>query len=218
MTIQHSPQSGFSRIGCFFIVLIGFLFWAGGQSLYTAMTNRKPMVVSYQDYVKTKPKASWLMLTNCVLSVAKASYMTTMGSTDAVPAEIFIPVRADIRDHSPVTVLLASSNPEFLATYAEMQKLRSDDEATTWAIRSYARVFVKRDVTGLVRFGVNLDDKDRSKLAKFYQNGGDDFIIIDENKQPSLIKSFSLLGAGTALVLVGVVMRRRNERPVIAKT
>ncbi len=218
MKIRSSHESGSFRLGCILVIIVGGLFWAGGQGLYTYFTNRKPTAISYQDYLKTKPKAVWLMLTNCVLAISRASYMTVAGAPATTsPTEIFIPVRSSFDDDGKVSVLLASRNPEYLATFAEMQNLesKSDAEAAAWGTKNYQRIFPRRDVVGLVRFGMDRNDKD-SKLANLYKNAEQGMIIIDENKEPSLVTSLALVMAGFALVVAGVLIRRRNQESSVS--
>ena len=67
-----------------------------------------------------------------------------------------------------------------------------------------------KEFAGLVRSGMDKNDKD-SKLANLYKNAEQDLIILDENKEPSLVTSLSLVLAGLALVGATVLIRRRNQ-------
>src|SRR5260370_5102309 len=116
------------------------------------------------------------MLTNCALASSRAAYMTVAGApATPSPTEIFIPVRSSFDDDGKVSVLLASRNPEYLATFAEMQNLesKSDAEAAAWGTKNYQRIFPRRDVVGLVRLVIDRHEKD-SKRANLYQNSEDD--------------------------------------------
>jgi len=209
MKIRYTRESGSVRLVLILAIVVIGLFWAGGQGLYTYFTNRKPTAISYQDYLKNKPKKLWLMLTNCVLAIPRASYLTIAGAPVTAPTEIFIPVRTSFDDNGKVSVLLATRNQEYLDAFAEMQNLKSDADAEAWMAKNYARSFPRRDAVGLVRSGMDRNDKD-SKLASLYKNAEDDLIIIDENKEPNFLKSFSLVAAAFALVIAVVLIRRRN--------
>jgi len=74
MKIRYSRESGSVRLVLILAIVVIGLFWAGGQGLYTYFTNRKPTAISYQDYLKNKPKKLWLMLTNCVLNLPGLLY------------------------------------------------------------------------------------------------------------------------------------------------
>jgi hypothetical protein len=151
---------------------------AGGQQLYTALTNRTPTVLSYDEYIQTKPKADWLTPTNCLISLGASSYKTTIGSETLT--ELFIPVRSKLSDSKTIHVLLATRNEQMISTFMEIQKIHSKTDAFAWALTNHDRVFPRRDVTGLVRFGIEMENKERRKLAKLQESIADDFIIIDD--------------------------------------
>jgi hypothetical protein len=60
-------------------------------------------------------------------------------------------------------------------------------------------MYPTRDVRGLVRFGIDLQEKDRNKLDSLDQNLASDFIIIDEGKKPEL-------GVSAAMFFVGLLL------------
>jgi hypothetical protein len=211
MKFNYSLQSGASRLGCFIIVITLFLFWTGGQRLYIAVTNRTPTIMSYDNYVQTKPKSDWLTLTNCVLNLGEASYKTIAGSKR--PTELYIPVRSKTSDSGKVHVLVATRNQDLITTFMEMQNLQSNTEAMAWALKNRDRVFPQRDVTGLVRFGIDMKDKERNKLAKLQENIADDFIIVDDGQQPNLTEGLGFLAGGIALVVGIVLFQRRSGEP-----
>jgi len=55
-------------------------------------------------------------------------------------------------------------------------------------------------VGGLVRFGVDLKDSDRDKLAGLMKNASDDFIILEEGAQPSMAEGLGMSIAGLMLL------------------
>jgi hypothetical protein len=66
--------------------------------------------------------------------------------------------------------------------------------------------YAKREVTGLVQFGINSDSKTRDKLSGLHLNLAPDFIILDEGKKPDLLTGAALFGIG----LVGLVLMLRG--------
>jgi hypothetical protein len=69
-----------------------------------------------------------------------------------------------------------------------------------------------RDISGLVRFGIDADSKTRDKLAGLRMRLAKDFIILDEGKKPELGLSLILLVIG----LIGAVIafkRTANKPP-----
>jgi hypothetical protein len=216
MKMKHSPESGSVRLAIFLVVVTIGMLWGGGQSLYTAIMNRRPTTMSYDDYVKTKPKATWLVLTNCCLRLHEACFKSYYGGKNAT--ELYVPVRSQRPEgkKEKVQIVLATKDPNALATFSEMQNLKTD-EAAVWAIKNYQRLVLRRNVGGLVRFGVNLKDSERQKLANLLQNASDDFIILQEGAQPSLAEGLGLSTGGLMLAGCMVLYVRRNREPTAAE-
>jgi len=217
MKIAKPRKAGFGRAGCFFVVIVVAFFWMGGQGLYTALLNRKPTVMSYDEYLRARPKATWLMLTNCRLALSDAAFKSYAGSKQ--PTELYMPVKSqESRTNREVFVLLATRDPDLMATFAEMQNLKSETEEREWVLKNKERVFPRRDVQGLVRFGIDLNDKDRRRLANLQSHLASDFIILDDGKRPELGKSLGFLVAGMVLLIAIVAWARKQREPDAAET
>jgi hypothetical protein len=80
------------------------------------------------------------------------------------------------------------------------------------------RVLLRRDVQGLVKFGVELGNGERRKLAKLQDNLAPDFIILDEGKKPEVKKSVGYLALGSVMGVIGFVIVRRGREPEPAET
>jgi hypothetical protein len=210
MKTINSADSGFVRLGLLLLGIMIWCFWKGGQDLYTALANTKPTVMSYEEYVQKRPKATWLKLTDCRLNLPEAAYKYY--SNTKVPTELFIPVRGlESREGDKTVVFLASRNPELLATYREMMNLKSEEDGLAWALKNHERVFPKRDVAGLVRFGIEMRDSERSKLAKLQAKAADDFIMLDDGSRPSLASGIGFFGGGLLLLVGGIAFLRRSR-------
>jgi hypothetical protein len=207
---NYPNQSGSIRFSLLLLAVVGFLFWSGGQGLYTALSNRKPTVMGYDQYVKEKPNSAWISLTNCILDMTDASYRTVKGSS--TPMELFIPVHGVEEKSQQIQVMLATKSPELMATLREMQGLKSEQDATAWALKNQERVFPHRDVSGLVRFGLDMNEKDRSKIKELQANLANDFIILDDGKAPSLGKSLGFLVGGVMVLGIIIMMFLRNRQ------
>ncbi len=221
MQIVASRRQGSIRIGLFFLGITVALLWMGGQGLYIAMANRKPTVVGYDEYVKTRPKATWLVLTNAVLDLSDSSYKSVRGGNR--PIELYVPVRlkpSDLEDKDRVPekvhVLLATKDPQLMTTFMEMDKLKSDEEAEAWFAKNVERAFPRRDVKGVVRFGIDLKEKESRQLAQLQPNLATGFIILDDSKEPEFGKSAGLLLAGMMCVAGGVFFVRRSREETSA--
>lgn len=211
--MKCSQEAGSIRLGLILIGITVAMLWSGGQSLYTAAMNRRPTTMSYDDYVKTKPKATWLMLTNCSVRLTEACFKSYYGGKNAT--ELYVPVRSMRPEgrKEKVQIVLATKDPNALATFSEMQNLKTEDAATLWALKNRNRIVMQRNVGGLVQFGINLKDSERQKLANLLQNASDDFIILEEGAQPSLTEGLGLSTGGLMLAGCMVLYVRRNREP-----
>jgi hypothetical protein len=194
------------RLGCLFIAGVIGLFWAGGQNIYTGMTNRTPTQLSLAEYARTKPSAHWLHLTNCRLVITDAMYRESVGSIK----ELFIPVRAEGEGTGMCSVLLSTKDPGLLLLYQQLQKSSSKEEAIGYLQHHKDKVF-NREIKGLVRFGIDMKDKERRKLAQLDKTLASDFIILNEGTEPSVGTGIGLLAGGLALAGVGAALARRSS-------
>ena len=202
-TAHILSQSGFIRLKYLpFFFLIG-LFWAGGQGIYTAFTNRTPTVLSCQDYARAKPSAEWLVITNCQLDLTRACYLSYVG--DKNPYEYYVPVESRGSTTGKVHVLLKTADPGLKSTIAEMSKLKTDNDARVWLQKNRQRAFPRQDVRGLVRYGIDLKSSDRDQLAQADKDIAQDFIILESDAQPSFASGIAYTGSGLAL-LIGLVL------------
>jgi hypothetical protein len=172
-------------------------------------------VLAYNNYVQAKPKAIWLTLTNCVLDLPESCYKTYYGGK---PTELFIPVRNEQHpaDHQ-IHVVLATSDPAQLKTFSELQALDSKKEALEWIAKNSKRALCPKDITGLVRFGIKLNEKERRRLSSLVENAAGDFVILEEGSRPSLSAGLGYSLAGVMMLGAVVAYFRRNREPTAAE-
>ena len=182
------------KLGCFLTLITVALLWGGGQALYIAVTNRNPTELTCGDYLRTKPSATWVKMTNARIFLTEAMYKESIGRVE----ELYIPVRPANGDGSETCrILLATRDPELIAANERLRALESRPGKLTEAdIEGFIRL---REIQGLVRFGVDLNDKERKKLASLGGNLTPDFVIIDEGKKPDLLKGAGLFAGGLVL-------------------
>jgi len=191
--------------------MIGLL-WGGGQGLYVALKNRQPTAMSYEEYVKTKPKAEWLVLSNCVLNLPDSSYRAS--KTSDTPTMLFVPVSVPKNsDSKKVQVILATKDEAMLETMKEMQKQKSSTSALTWILKNSDRCFPKKDISGIVQFGIDQKDSERSKLSKLQGDLADDFIIIQDGEEPKILLS-GVIFAGGVLLLLGLISNIFSKKDI----
>ena len=197
------------QLGCLAAIGALWLMWMGGQGLYTSVKNRAPMELACENYDEVKPNQEWLKLTGCELNVMESSYMEENGKI----TELYIPARGPGEEEGdPIYVLVATDDKELLAITNEMMNLESEEQLMSYFARNRSKLYFTRDVQGLVRYGVDLDDSDRAELAGLDDTLASDFVIVDDGKEPGFAKSLGFLGGGIVLLLgVGAVAAGSEE-------
>ncbi len=207
----HPPSSsrGFISIGCLPYLIAIALLVMGVQATYTALKNREPLSISVSEYIAKKPSVEWVSFTNASLNLLESAHVNERGGI----VEVFIPVREGNEPlGSPVQVLLSTKKPEVLAALADLNASSRSDQAAQAAMkRLAAQVFVKRDVSGLIRFGMDEDSKTRSKLERLKMNLAKDFVILNDGEEPSLLNGVLILAAG--LLLIFALLRHAASQP-----
>ena len=200
--LNHPP--GFISLGCLGYLIVIALLWGGGQGVYTALKNRQPLQITVSDYIAKKPNAEWVTLKDAQLNLLEAAHKERLGKI----SEIFIPVRP--RGEStdgPVHILLSTKDDAIVAALEDLNKSSGTmKEALNAASRHADKLFMQKDVSGLIRFGIDSDDKTRAKLAKLDMKLAPDFVIMNDGAAPSLLGSMSMLGIG---VLIGFFKLRK---------
>ncbi|MCF7789283.1 MAG: hypothetical protein K9N47_24390 [Prosthecobacter sp.] len=204
-TLNHPP--GFISLGCLGYLIVIALLWGGCQGVYTAVKNRKPLEITVSDYIAQKPSAEWVTLKDAQLNLLEAAHKERLGKI----SEIFIPVRpkGDSTD-APVHILLSTKDDAIVAALEDLNKSTGTmKEALNAASRHADKLFMQKDVSGLIRFGIDSDDKTRRKLAKLDMKLASDFVILNDGAAPSLFGGVSMLGLG---VVVGFFMLRKAAK------
>lgn len=200
--LNHPP--GFISLGCIGYLIVIALLWGGSQGVYTALKNRQPLEVTVSDYIAKKPNAEWVTLKDAQLNLLEAAHKERLGKI----SEIFIPVRPKGEStDGPVHILLSTKDDAIVAALEDLNKSGGTmKEALNAASRHADKLFMQKDVSGLIRFGIDSDDKTRAKLAKLDMKLAPDFVIMNDGAAPSLFGSMSMLGIG---VLIGFFMLRK---------
>ena len=200
--LTHPP--GFISLGCLGYLIAIALLWGGGQGVYTALKNRQPLEITVTDYIAKKPNAEWVTLKDAQLNLLEAAHKEQLGKI----SEIFIPIRPKGEStDGPVHILLSTKDDAIVAALEDLNKSGGTmKEALNAASRHADKLFMQKDVSGLIRFGIDSDDKTRDKLAKLDMKLTQDFVIMNDGAAPSLFGSMSMLGLG---LVVGFFMLRK---------
>jgi hypothetical protein len=197
------------RLGCLLPLVSIVLVFGGGQSVYTAVKNRKPTEIAITDLIARKPSAEWLNIGGGVLDTTNASYTSAFGAGEAKSIYVPLVVPGTVSTEGEIHVLVLTKDPDLLRVTNEARKL--DDSkapeaaAAEFLLKNLDQLQVARSVQGLVKFGIEADDKKTRKIRKLYGNLAKDVVILEEGKSPSAAQGIGFLVAG--LLLGGFLMR-----------
>lgn len=207
---NHPP--GFIKLGCLGYLIVIALLWDGCQGVYTALKNRQPLEISVTDYIAKKPDAEWVTLKDAQLNLLEAAHKGHLGKI----SEIFIPVRPKGEStDAKVHILLSTKDKAIVSALEDLnQSSATKKEVVDAASRHADKLFMQKDVSGLIRFGIDSDSKTRDKLTALDMNLASGFVILNEGAAPSLMGSLAMLGIG---VLVGFFMLRKAGKSAAAE-
>jgi hypothetical protein len=207
------------RLGCLLPVISVALIIGGGQSVYTGLKNRKPTEISIDSLADKKPSAEWLKINGGVLDTMNSSYTSSFGVGEA--KSIYVPLVPTRDDSSQGTihVLVVTKDPALLEFTNELREREksigpkgADAEFIT---KNLDKLKVARTVQGLVKFGIDGNDKETRKIRALYDNLADDALILEEGEAPSTGKGVGLLAAG--LVLGGILVASSGRKQAVAR-
>ena len=208
MKTKTSARShGFISFGCLGYLIVLGLIIGGAQGTYTALKNRTRLETSVTDYLAKKPDAEWVMFKNATLNLFESAHMERLGKI----TEVFIPVQdGETKEGEPVHILMSTKDAEIIAAMTDLNAAGdSEEKAIEAAMRNMSKLFMKRDVSGLIQFGIDSDSKTRTKLEKLDMNLAKDFVILEEGKEPALGSSVVMLITG--LGIAAYLLLRRSK-------
>lgn len=198
------------------IVLALVFLWGGGQGVYLAVTNLSQSKYPVSDYIQSRPDSKWVKLTDATLdfTAVTCSSFLGFGRTE----EIYVPViPAGEPKGRNVHVLFATKDPQLLEIADRLRNLGSQAEVEAYIKTHKNDLFVRKDVDGLVRWGLNFKSRDRNALEREYPNLSPHFVVIDDGERPEYVAEGILFLAGIALavwlVVIFVNSRRKGAPP-----
>ena len=191
---HHRHPRGLTSLGFLGHFTALLLVIAGCQGLYVTLTNREAVEITTTDFIAKKPDAKWLILRDAEVSLTEAAYKSWMGNI----SEIFIPVRPSGHSmNEPIHILLATEDD---AVESALKKLReyggTKQKTMDVASQQADKLFMQKDISGLIRFGIVSDFITRFRLAKLNLPLADDFVILDDDTTPTPYLPLAMLAGG----------------------
>jgi hypothetical protein len=173
------------------------LLIAGSQGIYVTLKNREPVAITTTDFIAKKPDAEWLVLKEAEVSLAEAAYVAWMGNI----SQVFIPVRPSRQSITePIHILLSTEDEAVVAALKKLREYGGTKEKTIAAASRQAdKLFMQKDLSGLIRYGLVSDFLTRFRLARLDLPLAEDFVILDDGATPAPYLPVALLG-GSLLI------------------
>ena len=171
------------------LIIAAAMLVGGGQGVYTALTNRTPTKVSCAEYAAKRPAAKWLTLSNCAVDPAVADKVK----------KLYLPLLAtEAREGDDAAVVLVTQD-------SQLSRLRKGPPGANG-------LMPLNEITGLVKFGIELKERERAEVKRLAERAEPDFVLLDEGEQPRMTMDLGMFAAGLmiALHLLWSFLRRRR--------
>ena len=195
------------------LLLIAFaLLIGGGQGIYTAMQNQKPTEYNLNELKGfNMPKEKWLTLKDCNFNLTESVFFqNALGN--GLAEEIYTPLHSN----NDSTVVFIAQKTQGLLDVFNLINTQTDIAKRNHFIDKYKSQIFQENLTytGLVRYGIELDQKQWRQLAGSSPKLVKNFIILDYNTAPSSGFSYVMFGLGLLLASLGIksFMNKKEER------
>ncbi|HLK60427.1 MAG TPA: hypothetical protein VKU00_27950 [Chthonomonadaceae bacterium] len=226
------------RTGCFamrlaIILAVGTiaLLIYGGNGIIKGIRYSRPVTLTYEQFLQQKPTAGWFHITGALMNVVDEVHIVDKdkhGSDNDPGVEdmthAYLPVYnadtfPDGADNKSIHMLVYTGDPAVVATIKDMAgqvgNNVSKDQAEAFLEKNKDRLFLTRDVEGMVKSGLDSESSDVKNLLNTNIKELDpNYVILEEGAKPALGLGLGLfvlglfLAAGQALYYVRNLIRR----------
>lgn len=174
------------------------MLWSGGQGVWEAVGNRAPQSVSCN--APESAQSEWLHLSGCQVNLLEAAYEERDGKPTG-PVYLPLNPRTD-EPQKTVRFVVATEDPEILALLREASTVKQGDTALLGFLAANAKRLIRdKDVVGMTQSGITKRSKIHERLRELNKDLSSDFVVIDEGREPSLLKSGAVLAVGLLLLV-----------------
>ena len=193
------------------------LLIAGCQGIYVTLRNPEPVEIKTTDFIEKKPDAEWLVLKDAEVSLTEAAYKSWMGSI----SKVYIAVRPIGQStKEPIHVLLATDDEAVTTALKKLSQYGGEtkEKTVTAASQQAEKLFIKKDLSGLIRYGLVSDFITRFRLIRLNLPLAEGFVILDEGETPTPYLPLAMLGGGLLIWFfmlcdaIRVALWRRQQR------
>lgn len=184
----------------------------GVHGLQEARSFQHPTVLTFDQFEQAHPREGWYRVTGCFLDVPSAAYkLFTIGHSGAFNAvlETYIPVRSlNHPEETQIHVLVPSSDPGLTDTMAQLDRLgksASEAQIKDWMAQNLDKLYVHKDVEGMVRTPDRLLPGDQKGIEALNENLAPNCVVIEQGVTPTTTGPKVWLGLGVLLVVAQIL-------------
>lgn len=186
------------------------LFYMGCSEVRDVMTYSHPTVLTYDQFIQQKPTTGWYTIKGGVLDAMDEVEKTENDEHEEYYVALIGPKDDPLK--AQVHIVVVPDDPSLNATLDDASKMPDNptDQQVDDFVKSHAgRLFIPRDVTGMVRTDVDMHDSIVQKM-----DGLDsDFVMIDEGHKPSIGKALLEFLGSIGCAAVCFFMFRAYRKP-----
>jgi hypothetical protein len=175
----------------------------GVKELYEAATNRSPRLMTCAQVTTEVPSGTWVRLTDYSGSIHDAA----VRERNYVIESLFIPIRCDGSPaDSRVELVVATEDSDRIQLFRRLRQLENNAQALQrFVAANEAGIGLQQPpISGMIR-----TSKDYGILIGKIDHLSRDFMVIEADTSPSLLRGFAWLAAGIIVPLV-LWPRRRH--------
>jgi len=191
------------------------LGYFGVHMTYVALHDGTQLEISCADYVAKKPDAKWLRLTGCQYDLDHYAFKLKSDSSSEI-GRVYLSLRPVGVTTGPTQILVERRDDDMLRVIEWAE--RGGGRAPPQPAFSHIQAQLDRPIQGLVKFGIDLERREKNDLDKLDLDLARDFVIVDDGARPHLIVGIILIVVGISLAGVCVFlfvreMRRQQAAP-----
>ncbi len=187
-------------------VTIGLLIF-GFVGIMEGLRFRSPHTVTYEQFLKEKPQEGWFRIKDAHLNVIESAYAENQTSHTINKA--FVPVtsiEAMLADKGEKTYLLMETTDSgILDTVRGTRGITDEKSAIKFVADNPQRAYQTRDIEGMIQTGLHSDSDTRKELSKLDDSLAPDYVILEQDKHPSLAEGFGMFLGGAVLAVAQVL-------------